>query len=235
MAVYLGYSLVSWLHTVRLQKKLEHGEPLTRARNWRRGSFLRKVLLSLPFILYFLASYLNATSISAVFDNEIDPAAHRDSLPFTTIMELAPDRTLEYNAEPFLSIWDTPLTPTNIYWSESVRLSHPQEDLWTGELQVNYHEVSEKLIARELIREYKQKQDQRVGELNAPGISYSSADFRAEDYGFDELYVYDSFFNAVILIRDGNTVIRAVCGLHTWGDSDARFPLWLDQIADKIA
>ena len=45
----------------------------------------------------------------------------------------------------------------------------------------------------------------------------------------------DFFFNAVILIRDGNTVIRAVCGLHTWGDSDALFPLWLDQIADKIA
>ena len=235
LAVYLTYSLVSYLHTVKLQKKLERGEPLTRNRNWRRGSILRKALLSLPFILYFFSSYLNATSTSAVYDNELDPSTYTAPLPFVTLAELAPDRTPEKNLDPFLSIWYTPLTPTNIRWTESVRMVHPQEELWVGELEVSYHEAVGERIAKLLTREYKLKQDQRVGELNAPGISYSSADFRAEDYGFDELYVYDSFFNAVILIRDGNTVIRAVCGLHTWGESDALFPLWLDQIADKIA
>lgn len=235
LAMLLFYSLASYLHTVGLQKKLERGEALIRSKNWRRGSMIRKALLSLPLILYCLYPYLNATSVNAIYDHEIDPAAYTEPLPFVTILELAPKGTLEYNASPFLSIWDTPLTPINIRWSESVRRADSQGDLGSGELEVNYHEASGAWIAKELIREYKLKQDRRVDELNSPGITYSNADFRGEDYGFDELYVYDSFFNTVILIRDGNTVIRAACALHTWGDSDARFHLWLEQMAERMA
>lgn len=235
LLVFVLYSLISYLHTVGLQKKLERGGTLTRTKNWRRGSIIRKALLSLPFILYCLTAYLNATSVNAIYDHEIDPAAYAEPLPFVTILELAPERSLEHNGTPFLSIWDTPLTPTNIRWSESVRRANSQEDLGSGELEVNYHEAAWEWTAKELIREYKLKQDQRVGELNTPGISYSNTDFRAEDYGFDELYVYDSFFNTVILIRDGNTVIRATCALHTWGDSESRFHLWLDQMAKRMA
>ena len=235
VAVTVLYALLYYLHTAGLQKKLQRGEHLIRNKNWRRGRFLRRILLSLPLLLYMLSSYLFASSTSAIYSNEVDIATYTEPLPFVTISEIDPQRTLEYQIPPMLSIWDTPLTPINFYWSESVRQIHPQDDLWNGELEVHYHEANREWIAKVLTREYKNNQDQRVGELNAPGISYSNADYLAIDYGFDELYVYDSFFNTVILIRDGNKVIRATCALHTWGSSDSHFLLWLEQMAAKTA
>ena len=235
LSVFLIYALVSYLHTFRLEKKLHRGEPLSRNKSWRQGRFLRRILLSLPLLLYILSAYFNASSASAIYANEVDAAAHTEPLPFVTVAELVPDRTWEPNGDPFLSIWTTPLTPVNIQWSESIRRAQSPEDLGSGELEVRYHETDREWIARLLTGEYKNKQDLRVGELNSPGIAYSNADFRAEDYGFDELYVYDSFFNTVILLRDGNTVIYATCGLHTWGTGDAHFLLWLEQMAAKLA
>lgn len=235
LAVFLLYSLVYHLHALRLQKKLRQGKELTRSKNWRRGRILRRILLSLPFLLCILSAYFNASSTSAIYANEVDAAAYTDPLPFVTVAELIPDRTWEPNGEPFLSIWTTPLTHTSIHWSESIRRAQSQEDLGSGELEVRCHKAARAWIAKALTQEYKQKQDQRVGELNSPGISYSNAAFRAEDYGFDELYVYDSFFNTVILIRDGNTVIYATCALQAWGTGDAHFQPWLDQMAAKLA
>ena len=235
VAVFLIYSLVSYLHTVNLQKKLQQGEMLTRSKKWRQGRFLRRILLSLPFLLYILSAYFNAFSTSAIYANGIDAADYTQPLPFVTIAEIAPERILEPEFSPLLSIWSTPLTPANLYWSENVRQTHPQEDLWTGELEVRCHEAAREWIAKGLIREYKQKQDRYVGELNSPGISYSNAAYQAEDYGFDELYVYDSLYGAVILIRNGYTVIQATCALHTWDTGDAHFRLWLEQMAEKLA
>ena len=235
LVVFLIYTLISYLHTTRLQKKLQRGEPLSRSKNWRHGRFLRRIFLSLPFLLYILSAYFNASSTNAIYAHEVDATTYSDPLPFITIAETAPERIFESQIDaPILSIWSTPFTPTNIYWSESVRQTDPQDDIWTGELQVHYHEASREWIAKKLAKEYKQRQDQRVGELHAPGISYSNADYRAEDYGFDELYVYDSFFNTVIILRNGTTVIRATCALHTWGSSDAHFQLWLEQMAEKL-
>ena len=235
VAVTVLYALFYYLHTTGLQKKLQRGEQLTRNKNWRRGRLLRRILLSLPFLLYMLSTYLSASSTSAIYANEVDIATYTVPLPFVTISEIDSQRTLQHQVAPMLSIWDTPLTPKNFYWSESVQQIHPQEDLWSGELEVRYHEATQEWIAKVLIREYKNKQDQRVGELNAPGISYSNTDYLATDYGFEELYVYDSFFNTVILIREENTVIRATCALHTWGSSDSHFILWLEQTASKMA
>ncbi len=234
VAVTLLYSLLYHLHTAGLQKKLQRGEQLTRNKNWRRGRILRRVLLSLPFLFCIFSAYFNASSTNAIYANEVDAAAYTDPLPFVTVAELIPDRTWEPNGEPFLSIWTTPLTHANIHWSESIRRAQSQEDLGSGELEVRYHEAAREWIAKALTQEYKQKQDQRVGELNSPGISYSNADYLAADYGFDELYVYDSFFNTVILIREGKTVIRATCALHTWSTGDTHFTLWLEQTAAKM-
>lgn len=234
LAVNLYY-LIPFLHIRSVQKKLEQGQPLSRNKNWRKGRLIRQILVTLPFLFYLISSLFNAHSTNAIFTNPVDAASWSQPLPFVTLAEITPDRTLDPAGEPELSIWSTFLTPTNIYWSQQGNLTHPEEERWIGSLEVQHHETSSTLVAKALVREYRSRQDRYLRQLNAPSLSYSSENYRAEDYGFDELLVYDSLYDTVLIIREGNQVIRASCELHTWGEKEPLFLLWLEQMAERFA
>ncbi len=228
------YYLVPYLHTVNLQKKLERGEALTRNKDWRKGRFLRRLFISLPFILHFTTLFFNTHSNNAVYQNFVDLAEYSDPLPFVTLAEISEDRTLENYGEPQLSIWSSVVAPTNIYWDQGGYFHHPEEERWIGELEIYYHEAANEWTAKELVREYAHRQKQYSKQLNAPGLAYTNEIYRPEDYGFDELLVYDSLYDTVLIIRDGNTVIRASCDLHTWGEKEPLFKFWLEKMAEKL-
>lgn len=232
-AVIPVYYLVPYLHTIRLQKKLERGEPLTRSKDWRRGQILRRLLISLPFFLHLTTVYFNTYSSSAVYQNFVDPATYSAPLPFVSLAEISEDRTYENYGETQLSVWSTVITPANIYWEQSGVLANPEEEEWIGELEVYYHEASNEWLARELVQEYADKQKRYSKQLNAPGLAYTNEYYRPEDYGFDELLVYDSLYDTILIIRNGNRVIKASCGLHTWGEMQPLFEYWLNKMAEK--
>ena len=99
----------------------------------------------------------------------------------------------------------------------------------------SYHEAASEWIARELVREYAGRQTRYSKQLNAPGLAYTNEAYRPEDYGFDELLVYDSLYDTILIIRDGKRVIKASCGLHTWGEKLPLFHFWLDEMAELYA
>lgn len=234
MIIAILYSLVPLLHTIRLQKKLERGESLTRGKDWRKGRLLRHFLISLPCIMYLFLTFLNANSVNSVYDNAIDPETYHDPLPFVALADIAENRSLEPEGEPQLSVWSSPIAPGNIYWAENGFLNHPSEDRWKGNLEIFYHEAASEWIAKELIREYVSQHDEFLS-VNAPGNHMVPEDFSAADYGFDELAVYGSHWGAVIFIRDGNRVVKATCTLHNWGTSNQLYALWLEKMADLYA
>lgn len=229
------YYLVPYLHTVRLQKKLERGETLVRNKDWRKGRLLRRLFISLPFILHFTTVLFNANSSNAVYQNFVDPASYSAPLPFVSMADIAADRTPEFNGEPQLSVWSSIAAPNNIYWEQSGSLNHPTEEQWLVALEVNYHEAANPWAAKELVREYAKRQDRYAKQLNAPGLAYTNEHYRPEDYGFDDLLVYDSLYDTVLIIREGNQVIRASCAIHTWGEKQPLFRLWLEAMAKLYA
>lgn len=229
------YYLVPYLHTIRLQKKLEQGEILTRSKDWRNGRFLRRLFISLPIILHCTTVYFNAYSSNAVYQNFVDPAEYSAPLPFVCLADISEERVLDNFGAPQLSIWSSMVTPTNIYWEQNGNLTHPEEERWNCELKINYHEAANEWIARELVREYAGKQARYCKQLNSPGLAYTNEDYRPEDYGFDELLVYDSLYDTILIIREGNHVVRASCALHTWGEKLPLFHFWLEEMAERYS
>lgn len=115
MAVCPIYFLLAHLHLVRIQKQLASGKELKRNKNWRKGLFLRRFLLALPMLLYLGQGIGNITADNPIWDCRLHPDNYPASLPFVTITDMAPDREYEPDIEPQLSLWDTPLTPSNCY------------------------------------------------------------------------------------------------------------------------
>lgn len=227
------YYLVPYLHTVRLQKKLERGETLARNKNWRKGRFLRRLFIALPFLLHITVTLVNHSD-NAVYQNFVDPAEYSAPLPFVTLADIGEDRTYEDYGEPQLSIWSSVVAPTNIYWEQNGSLTNPEEE-WIGDLEIYYHEAANEWLAKELVREYADKQARYSKQLDAPGLAYTNENYRPEDYGFDELLVYDSLYDTILIIRKGNRVTKASCGLHTWGEKQPLFEFWLDKMAEQYA
>jgi len=229
------YYLVPYLHTLRLQQKLERGESLTRSKNWRKGRFLRQLFIMLPFLLHVTNAFFNVHDSNAIYQNYVDPESYPAPLPFVTLADISSDRTLESQGGPYLSVWVSPLSSTNLHWDQNGILHHPQEDQWIGDLQVNYHEAANEWIAKELVREYAHRQTQYSRQLDIPEYSKVSGFYKSADYGFDDLIVYDTLYDAVLIIRHGNRVIQASCGIHTWGTKQPLFSLWLEKMAALYA
>lgn len=227
------YFLIPYFHVTSLQNKLAQGQTLTRNKNWRKGRFFRRILMALPWILYLVLQLTNVHSQSAIRPVEVNPDTLTPPPPFVTLAEIGDDRTVEYQGHPQIYTWSTPLTPVSIYWNESAWLHHAEETKWQGDLQAYYYETSSHWIAKELYREYVRKEEQILF-IDSPGAAFSPADFSPSDYGFDELAVYDSYWGAIIIIRDGNTVIQATCTLHQHADSKLLYPLWLERIAETL-
>ena len=229
------YYLVPYLHTVRLQKKLERGESLTRSKDWRKGQLLRRLIIAFPFILHLSTLLFNTHTDNAIYHNFVDPKSYPAPLPFVTLEEIAPDRTLERYGEPQLSVWNCTISLTNLHWEQSGSLQHPQQEQWIGNLEVSYHQAANEWIAKELVREYAHRQKQYSRQLDMPEFSRISGFYKSEDYGFDDLLVYDTLYDTVLIIRDGNHVIRSSCGIHTWGAKQPLFSLWLEAMAVRYA
>ena len=177
--------------------------------------------------------YFNAYSSNAVYQNFVNPAEYSTPLPFVSLAEICGDRTYENYGEPQLSIWSSVVAPSNIYWDQGGYFHHPEEDRWIGELEIYYHEAANEWLAKALVREYADKQERYSKQLNAPGLAYTNEAYHPEDYGFDDLLVYDSLYDTILIIRDGSRVIRASCGLHTWGEKLPLFHFWLEEMAER--
>ena len=229
------YYLVPFLHTVKLQKKLEQGETMVRNKDWRKGRLLRRLFISLPLILHFTTLFFNTHSDNAVYRNAVDPAEYSAPLPFVTMADISEERVLDNFGVPQLSIWSSAVTPNNIYWEQNGSLTHPEEELWNCGLEVYYHEAANEWIARELVREYAGRQKRYSKQLNAPELAYTNESYHPADYGFDELLVYDSLYDTILIIRDGKYVIRVNCSLHTWGEKLPLFHFWLEEMAEQYA
>lgn len=219
--------LIGYLHIVNLQKKLERGEPLSRNKNWRKGRFLRRLWIALPLLLLLSMNFANAYTVDPIVDNALDPAAYQEPLPFVTMAEMAPNREYVPDAEKRLSVWYNPLSPQNIFWAESASLEDPNEVRWFGGMEIYYHETANEWIAEKLIEDYLQVQ--------ANYKAYDPVPISAEEYGFDFLEIYQTYYGAFLYIRDGNIVIKAFSYVHTWDENDHLYPLWLELLAEKMA
>ena len=225
------YFLHHYLHLTRLQKKLGRGEPLERNKNWRKGSFLRRILISLPFLAFLLSQWSNVFWDSSIDRYALDPSEVSDPLPFVTMEQLDPERIFEEELDTRLSLWSTPFTPVNSYWFQYGSLSQPGENRWSGGLEIYRHEATHSWIADRLMTEYQMEQDKYMEIASAPGATYEQVPLDASDFGFDELIVYCSRYGAFILIREDNTVIKASVTIHVWNDQTQLYPLWLEKIA----
>lgn len=228
------YFLHHHLHLTRLQRKLERGESLDRGKNWRKGRFLRRVLITLPFLAFLLSQWSNVIWDNAIDRHALDPSEYSDPLPFVTMEELAPERSFEEDTSTRLSIWASPFTPVNYYWSENGTLTRPEENRWSGGLEICRHEAKRPWIADLLMTEYLREQGKYMELATAPGAIYEQVALDASDFGFDELIVHRNKYGAFILIREGNTVIKASVNIHVWNDQTQLYPLWLEKMAEKL-
>ncbi len=228
------YFLHHHLHLTHLQKKLKRGGILKRDKNWRKGRFLRQILINLPILAFLLSQWSNSFADSAMQIHALDPHNFSDPLPFVTMAKLAPERSFEEELDTQLSIWSTPLTPENCYWFEYGTLSQPEENRWSGGIETYYHKTEKDWVADRLMTEYQLEQGKYMELATAPGAVYKPLPLDAADYGFDELIVYCNKYGAFILIRERNTVIKASVTIHVWNDQTQLYPLWLEKMAEKL-
>lgn len=186
----------------RLRNRLARGETPDHHKDWHRYAFFRRLLsFAFPVLcLIWFASILMLPLEAAADKNTVPLTDYPKALPFATIKELIPEGSF-YNADHGNRIttgsdW---LAPAIISLHETGAIRFDGDRVLEGVLTVAYYETRSPFLARELAREYENR-DRRKNKKYYQKLSLPSLD---TDYAA----AYRALF-PTLLITDGSRMIR---------------------------
>lgn len=221
ICVCLLYGITSYCHIRSLQKQLRRGYILHAPSSFRPRNLWPFLLILLQILLFLcptLSPYQRQEKVA------LDPEAVRQVLPFPTLADLSPER--EYRTVGngrYASSWQSTLCPVNYDWEESAELVASPEDRLAGTLIIHYHKAATETIARRLVEEY----------AALRGDDLPLLPTKEDESDLDTLAVYNGAA-PVLLLRKDNVVICATCSVQSWVDHEKLYPLWLEQMVNRL-
>lgn len=220
--VYLSLlvaSLISYVHICHLQKQLRRGQVPDRR---KQPSLWRMVPEVLPFLMLL---FLTLTPKFGGHPGEVVPGeVFSGTLPFPTLMDVAPEREYIPREEGSVRYWEDILSPVNYEWREEAWLDGGDGSRYGGILAVTYHEAANEAIAKRLVQEYSSRGQ------SAPNLIPDTLDTG----NLDHLSVSKQI-HPVMILRKGNIVIQAYCSVQSWGDHENLYSFWLEQMAAELS
>ncbi len=227
----LGYAAPPFLRMMRLrryEKRLSAGDALNRRVNWRKNAAANYCSRALPVALSLGIVFGLVTSI-AHMSEEKDAAAHRESVPFATVLDAFPggriteeNSTLDYNS---FTTWSNACA-VNYEWNESVYATDALGDNYFCILRLEYHETRSEQFAKGLEKDYyvydsTRHHGKRFEDLEAPEL------------GVDSVRVYSSYGSLYVLMRHGSRVAHAVVVMDN-RENQNQWLLWAQAMAANL-
>lgn len=223
----------------RLRRRLLDGDDLHQRREWRnrhrRFRFFRTADIALS--LLFLALLGHAWAVDTLGSREIPLADYTGPVPFSTVVDLAPDKEGEYRENRILDIyshvvnWSDPLAPVNVDWEEFATISYPDGTELDVTLYAEYHELAHPILARLLRREF-QEADKRSHFFSKPNRHYQK--LPAPELDVDYIAAYRSWIGfETIVLQEENKIMHISYVQHS--DTDEAYRLTLEEWAGVFA
>lgn len=231
----LADSLVAFVSLGKLQKKLRDGNMLSSALNWRKRTLQHHAtrFLQIALAIILICIFVNNWSVSVMDDDKVQLDNYVGDMPFATILDFAGEGGTDYHmtmmgmSMGFNTVreWSDWLAPRCIEYNEHAQVTLSDGRILDGGLYVDYYETVSPIIAERLTKECLRIDEWEKGfELTeTPDLN---VDFAAAYY--NELHF------PVILIQEGNVVIRAMF-YQTSSNYTMNMATWAGILADSIA
>lgn len=216
---------------LRLQRRWRSGELTNARKEWRPRAKLHRIATRGAYALavcLILACTLNR-HIQWDQMRYQDLPAEAGTVPFLSVMELAGQSDATDTAERldvgYLRSWDHILAPANYEWAEIVDVTNRDGTVGRFSIEVDYHEARYRWIAEGLAKEY-------LAEAEQTG---TAMEFTA-GAEFDQVYGYlDSRGDPAVVLRKGNTVVRACFVRMDYEDPCLNLEYWVECLENSLA
>ena len=225
-------SIFRALKLMRLRKKVLDGGPFVSGSEWRKGRSLYHLSNIFRKCFYIVSILLFAKTWGglAIYENNIPLTEYTGDVPFKTMAEFVPGGKIElinFQMGNMNSVreWSDILSPVNYEWDENGSVSTEEGFVYSGGLEVVYHETKAEWIADRLFTEYlrkgKQEKEFEILDLEFDGLDEVTA------------YVTNVRFPCVVM-RNDNKILYA--RFYTNSNESLQFELseWTGFLAESL-
>jgi len=232
-------SILRLRYFTQIRRRLLAGDNLHQKKEWRQHQrrFRISRAVDIGLTLLFLVLLCRSWATDALGIREIPLEDYTGAIPFSTVVELGPDKEGTYRENRVLDVgssvmsWSDPLSPINIDWEELATVSYDDGTELDVSLYVEYHEMLHPILARRLAREF-QKTDSRSSLLSKPSRHYQELPPPELDVDYVSAYRTWIGFETVVL-QEGNKVMHISYVQHS--DTDEAYRLTVDEWAAIFA
>jgi len=225
-------SVIRAVKLMKLRKKILLGGTIGSGKEWKKGKLgyhVNNIVRKCVYVISILLLVKTWGNL-AIYENYIPLTEYKGDVPFKTMAEFIPGGKIELLNFQMGNIntvreWSDVLSPVNYEWDENGSVSTEEGFVYSGGLEVVYHETKAEWIADRLFTEYlrKGKQEKEFEILNL------------ELEGLDEVtaYVTKVRFPCVVMRKD-NKILYA--RFYTNSGKSLQFELseWTGILAESL-
>lgn len=228
----LAGSVAEYRHLRRLKKQLSAGQSLSHRSDWQRREKLRRGLQVLNVALWAVTLTLFVQSWDYYENGGIPMADYTGTPPFATMADFAGEGAVwQGDIMPGFSEvleWSNLAAPENIKWGQHDSYLRPDGTHFSGGYYVDYHRLSNELLAKRLMVEYESKDRRDYGRMD----HFTQVDL-PNDLPVDEARAYLGLWPTIVL-RKGNVVVHAELYQTVPEGLDVPIAEWAGILADSI-
>lgn len=203
-------------------KRLKTNDPLDHSKPWKKGALYHQATTAIctAALILFYTGWISLSLVSCVYQIT-DRGPYQGDPPFVTLSDLCDGSGYSYQAAQADPVWSEITTSAayTLEWTEYFTVTDPEGESYSGYFQLIYHETSAEWIAKGLAAEYLREGQREIIEQ----------EWTLPELDVDFAAVY---WNRVIIIRDGSTVVKAYVPMID-GSSDLA-ELWVQKMADML-
>jgi len=227
-----GEALMEVIHLGKLRRKLLGEELLDHAKDWRKRAkyYYGRKCLRAVLILVWACCWLQKWNSDILEEDKILPADYHGELPFATMADFAGDGGYIYQVRnaladdfDYVKVWLDWLAPVNMEWVEHASFKCTDGTVIDGGLYVDYHEMANPVLARQLAREYYRHD---MGQKAA-------VEMEIPEFAVDYVAGYHLYFPTVV-IQEGNIVLYV--RFYQTGTYESQVPMarWVECMINSI-
>ena len=244
----------------KLKRRIRKGgaadEEIKRKKDWKKGANLyrgRRIGLVVLLVVWAVVSLANLKSITSDA-GVVKQSEYEKTPPFATMKDFAKEENYTYSNVVWFGSWEGQvreysdwLAPYNVEWSEFAKLTYEDGSWMNGMLWIDYHEAVSPVIAERICDCYYrmdkderwgpfiEKLDNKMDQFKGLQDEFILLEIPEYDVDFAVAYCEAKSYDKVLLVREGNTVIRATfTGEYDTGEN-VELEVWAEAILEKVA
>ena len=231
VALMVGALVLDGIRTAyifRLRKKLKQNIPLDHHKPWKKWALAHRLGRIVAWVFALAVFSMMVTRCTSAFMQVDTPLSdYEGDPPIVTMEEIFPGG--EYVAQSMLDYntfqhWSNSFSSENMEWKQYGQITAPDGTVYSGFMIVDYHETAAAWIAKGLAEDYfrEDKETKHFKLLESPTL------------GLDESRVFIGTTGPVIILRQGNILVRARILIDNAKNENV-YLLWAELMAQRLA